>query len=209
VTDTGLGMDETTQSQIFEPFFTTKELGKGTGLGLATVFGIVQQSGGHIWVYSELNEGTTFKVYLPEDAEPERQTEEPPEIPHQRSDHGKTVLVVEDEEPVRRLAVRALSRRGYNVLDAADARTALGIVRESDQVVDLIITDVVMPGMSGVEFGKEVDAVLDDPPPIIYMSGYTEHSLLQQVRLNKKNYLQKPFNPDELVRMVSRTIDGQ
>ena len=152
VSDTGIGMDEETQDHIFEPFFTTKEVGQGTGLGLATVYGIVKQAEGNIWVYSELGQGTTFKIYLPRiDARPETgKTDERTE-----SKRGsETILIVEDEKSVQKVVLRSLKEHGYRVLTAVGGDEALEKYGIPDISIDMVITDVVMPGMSGIEFAS-------------------------------------------------------
>jgi len=207
VADSGLGMDEATQAHLFEPFFTTKEVGKGTGLGLATVYGIVKQSGGYIWVYSEPGRGTTVKVYLPR----VRGAAEPPlpapELPPLRG--GKeTVLLVEDAAPVRTLARRSLEARGYRVLDAADGPSALELSARHAGEIDVLVTDVVMPGMSGRELAERL-APTRPRMKVLYTSGYTDDAMVRQGVLNAGvAFLQKPFVPDTLARKVRDVLDG-
>jgi len=207
VADSGLGMDEATQAHLFEPFFTTKEVGKGTGLGLATVYGIVKQSGGYIWVYSEPGRGTTVKVYLPR----VRGAAEPPlpapELPPLRG--GKeTVLLVEDAAPVRTLARRSLEARGYRVLDAADGPSALELSARHAEEIDVLVTDVVMPGMSGRELAERL-APTRPRMKVLYTSGYTDDAMVRQGVLNAGvAFLQKPFVPDTLARKVRDVLDG-
>src|SRR5213082_585476 len=207
VTDSGLGMDEATQAHLFEPFFTTKEVGKGTGLGLATVYGIVKQSGGYIWVYSEPQRGTTVKVYLPRvpgTAEPPLPAPEPPAL---RGGH-ETVLLVEDAAPVRTLARRALEARGYTVLDAADRPSAIELSRRHSGVIDALVTDVVMPGMSGRELAERL-APTRPEMKVLYTSGYTDDAMVRQGVLSAGvAFLQKPFVPDTLARKVRDVLDG-
>jgi CheY-like chemotaxis protein len=205
VTDNGVGMDQETQKRIFEPFFTTKELGKGTGLGLSTVFGIVQQSGGTIWVYSELGRGTTFKLYLPR-ANAEADVRRTP-IP--AAAHGtETILLVEDEEQVRLVALNILRRRGYKVIVARDPAEALLLCETHVEPIDLLLTDVVMPQMSGPELAER----LADTRPtmkILCMSGYTDDSVVRHgVLKSGMVYLQKPFTPASLTKKVRETLDG-
>ena len=207
VTDSGLGMDEATQAHLFEPFFTTKEVGKGTGLGLATVYGIVKQSGGYIWVYSEPGRGTTVKVYLPRvpgAAEPPLPAPEPPAL---RGGH-ETVLLVEDAAPVRTLARRSLEACGYRVLDAADGRSAIELSARHAGEIAVLVTDVVMPGMSGRELAERL-APARPAMKVLYTSGYTDDAMVRQGVLNAGvAFLQKPFVPDSLARKVREVLDS-
>jgi len=207
VADTGVGMDETTQAHLFEPFFTTKEVGKGTGLGLATVYGIVKQSGGYIWVYSEVGHGTTVKVYLPRVpgvAEAPAPAAEPKPV---RGGH-ETVLLVEDATPVRALARRSLEARGYRVLDAADGPSALDLSARHGGGIDILVTDVVMPGMSGRELAERL-APERPRMKVLYTSGFTDDAMVRQGVLNAGvAFLQKPFVPDTLARKVREVLDG-
>jgi PAS domain S-box-containing protein len=207
VTDSGLGMDESTQAHLFEPFFTTKEVGKGTGLGLATVYGIVKQSGGYIWVYSEPARGTTVKVYLPRvpgAAEPPLPAPEPPPL---RGGH-ETVLLVEDAAPVRTLARRSLEACGYTVLDAADGPSAIELSARHPGAIAVLVTDVVMPGMSGRELAERL-APTRPAMKVLYTSGYTDDAMVRQGVLNAGvAFLQKPFVPDSLARKVRDVLDG-
>ncbi|MFB3915106.1 MAG: PAS domain S-box protein [Terriglobales bacterium] len=207
VSDTGYGMDEQTRAHMFEPFFTTKESGKGTGLGLATVYGIVNQSSGHIWVYSEPGAGTTFKIYLPavSDTAERSGISQTPEFTMAGSE---TVLVVEDEDSLRALIVNVLDSKGYKVLSAASGAAALKIFKESHGEIDLLLTDVVMPGMRGQELAHQL---LRHSPrlPVIYMSGYTDNALMHAGSLPEGTiFLQKPFTPDIVLRKVREVLDS-
>jgi len=207
VSDTGVGMDSQTQARIFEPFFTTKGPAQGTGLGLSTVFGIVKQSGGHIWVYSELGVGTTFKVYLPRVEEPLLHAE--PVIAQTDLRQGsETVLVVEDEEAVRMLVCRVLESNGYRVLEARHGAEALVICDEHKEPIHMLMTDVIMPEMNGRELAERVSAQRPEMK-ILYISGYTDNAILRHGVLEPgTNFLQKPFTPNTLVRKVRAVLDG-
>jgi len=209
ISDTGVGMDKETMSHLFEPFFTTKEVGKGTGLGLATVYGIVKQSGGHITVYSEPGLGTTFKVYLPRVEEESAAEEEPQlQIPAELLQGQETILVVEDEEVVRDLAVRVLRKQGYTVLQAQDGAEALRVCREHQGPIHLLITDVVMPGgMSGRQVAEQLQP-LQPEMKVLYMSGYTENAIVHHGVLELGTVLlQKPFTPSSLAHKVRQILD--
>jgi PAS domain S-box-containing protein len=205
VTDTGTGMTPEVQARLFEPFFTTKEPGKGTGLGMATVFGIVTQGGGTVGVYSEVGKGTSFKVYFPRsDVHEVVETGAPSAEP---SAGTQTVLVVEDEEALRALSERQLKRHGYTVLTAANADEALRIFRENPSI-DILLTDVVMPGASGSELTSQM--VQERPGlKVIYMSGYTEDAIVHHGVLNPGiAFLNKPFTSDTLARKIQEVING-
>jgi PAS domain S-box-containing protein len=205
VADNGTGMDERTQARLFEPFFTTKELGRGTGLGLATVYGIVRQSGGHIRVNTRLNEGTTFTVYLPR-VESEADLEPADELVHIPLRGTGTVLVVEDEESVRVLARRVLSARGYEVLDAASAAEALRLTENGRRRIDLLVTDVVMPGMGGPALAERLVAA-QPGLRVLYISGYAEEAIRRHGSLPAGGMLlEKPFTADQLAWRVRETI---
>ena len=208
VSDTGVGMNKATLARIFEPFFTTKQLGKGTGLGLATVYGIVKQSDGYIWVYSEPGMGSTFKIYLPRvDAEVslEDARETPPPLPS----GSETVLLVEDDRTVRMLAGEMLRMNGYTVLQARDGREALDLVRRHGQPIHLLLTDVVMPEMSGRQLAKWV-ADIQPGIRVLYMSGYTDGVIAHHGVLDAGvAYLQKPFTADFLARKVREVLDAR
>ncbi|MBV8761281.1 MAG: response regulator [Deltaproteobacteria bacterium] len=207
VTDTGSGMSKEVQSQIFEPFFTTKEKGKGTGLGLSTVFGIVRQSGGTIWVYSEVGTGTTFKIYLPLTHEARAQPEVA--MPAKRFRGSETILLVEDEPQVRAVARGILTRAGYTVLEAENGPTALALCEQAKQAIELVLTDVVMPGMSGRELVERLLKIRPDAK-ILFMSGYTDDTVVHHGVLDQGiAYLQKPLTPDALTRKVREVLDGK
>ncbi len=205
VSDTGQGMTPETQEHIFEPFFTTKEKGKGTGLGLATVYGIVKQSEGSIWVYSELGHGTVFKVYLPLVVEEDRPAE--PAISDTDSESGtETILVVEDEEGVRSLVRLALASGGYNVLETPNAESALATCANFEGPIHLLLTDVVMPQMSGPMVADRVTALRPDIK-VLYMSGYTDDAIVHHGVLSQEMpFLQKPFSPGALRRKIREVL---
>ena len=206
ISDTGVGMDAETQAHIFEPFFTTKELGKGTGLGLATVYGIVKQCRGFVWVYSEPGRGTTFKIYLPRvdaplDAPDMAQPVRPSPGGHE------FVLLAEDDASVRRVIAEALERKGYRVLAAPDGQTAVAMARAQPGEIPLLITDLVMPGMTGRELAETIAA---ERPQIcvLYMSGYTDDAVVRHGVLEAGMlYLQKPFTPGALAFKVREALD--
>jgi two-component system cell cycle sensor histidine kinase/response regulator CckA len=209
VADTGQGMSVETQAHLFEPFFTTKERGNGTGLGLATVYGIVQQSGGHIRVNSAADRGSTFLIYLPriEAAEDRDRGADRPLLPH-ASPGTETVLLAEDEEVVRRLARELLTGNGYKVLEAANGREALLLSEGHRGEIHLLLTDVVMPKMSGRELGERIR--LQRPGlRVLYMSGYTDDAILRRGVLEGGiPFLQKPFTPEAFARKVREVLDS-
>jgi CheY-like chemotaxis protein len=207
VSDTGTGMSSDVQARIFEPFFTTKEAGKGTGLGLSTVYGIVKQSGGHIWVYSEPGHGTVFKLYFPRIsnavATPLSQG-----VVRASAGGSETILLVEDEDALRRLARRILDRQGYTVLESRNGREALERATQHDGPIDLVLTDVIMPEMSGRGLVERLRAVRPRAA-ILYMSGYTDDDVLRRGLFEPgARFVQKPFVPDELLRVVRSALDA-
>jgi PAS domain S-box-containing protein len=206
ISDNGRGMDAATRNRIFEPFFTTKERGKGTGLGLSTVYGIIKQSGGDIWVYSEPGKGTTFKIYLPVAVEPEGSSVQ--EAPVEGPPRGReTILLVEDEPSVRRLVHAILSQQGYRVLEAADPGSALRMCEENEGQIDMLLTDVVMPQMNGRELARQV-AGIRPGLKILFVSGYTDTVIAQHgVSALDGAFLQKPFTPESLARKVREVLD--
>jgi len=210
VTDTGVGMDEDTKARIFEPFFTTKTRGKGTGLGLATVYGIVQQTGGHIWPYSEPGRGTTMRVYLPRVDDPADPIEHPGELGPEVLHGSETILLVEDEAPVRAVTRQLLERNGYTVLEAADGPAALALVDggRGNLPVDLLLTDVIMPGMSGRELANQLKARWPTIR-VLFMSGYTDDAVVRHGMLEPGlAYLEKPFRPAALLRKVREVVQS-
>ena len=208
VTDTGCGMDAKTQARIFEPFFTTKEQGKGTGLGLATVYGVIKQSDGYIWVYSEIGHGTTFKIYLPKVAAKVEELAVVKTIPPPASG-SETILFVEDEQSVRELVREYLSARGYSVLEASDGIQALDIAAAHPGAIQLLITDVVMPRLSGRELAGQIAAARRDLK-VLYISGYTDDSIFRHgVLEGGVEFLQKPFNLRTLATKIREILDGE
>jgi CheY-like chemotaxis protein len=206
VSDTGVGMDQGTLQHIFEPFFTTKERGKGTGLGLATVYGIVNQSGGHVWAYSEPGKGTTFRIYLPRMRREE--TSGVAKAPSGAASRGsETILVVEDENTVRMVAVGNLRKAGYRVLEARNAEEALQAASAHGGSIDLVLTDVLMPGIHGPEL---VRRFRERTPGLraLYMSGHADDALFHHGILEGGlAFLEKPFTRDELTRKVREVLD--
>ena len=206
VSDTGSGMDKKTQEHIFEPFFTTKEVGKGTGLGLSTVYGIVKQNNGFVWVYSESGQGSTFKVYLPK-AKGDTEPEEKEQTLVDDLSGSETVLIVEDDDGLRKFAQEVLLRHGYRVLDAENGEDALSVSQAHEGPIHLMITDVVMPRMGGRETTERLQPLYPQMK-VIYMSGYTDNAIVQHgVLAPGLNFLEKPFTPESLARKVREMLD--
>jgi PAS domain S-box-containing protein len=206
VSDTGVGMKPEVRNRVFEPFFTTKEKGKGTGLGLSTVYGIVKQSGGNIWVYSETGQGTTFKIYVPRVDEPLAELREQT-IKEDLPGGKETILIVEDDEEVRKLAAQILEGRGYKVLRASGGSEALDLFKKKEEPIHLVLSDVVMPGMSGRELAKRF-MLIHPKIKVLYMSGYTDHAIVHRGFLEEGvDYVQKPFTIDGLARKVREVLD--
>ena len=206
VSDTGVGMAPEVKERVFEPFFTTKGRGKGTGLGLSMVYGIVKQSSGNIWVYSEPGKGTTFKIYLPRVDEPLEELKE--RVETKELPRGEeTILVVEDNEEVRKLAMRVLQTQGYEVLGAPEGMEAFLLCEEREGPIDLLVTDVVMPKMSGRELAERIASIRPEIK-VLYMSGYTDNAIVHHGILSEGiNYIQKPFTVESLIRKVREVLD--
>jgi two-component system cell cycle sensor histidine kinase/response regulator CckA len=206
VSDTGIGMDEETRSQIFEPFFTTKEKGKGTGLGLSTVYGIVKQNKGYVWVYSEPGKGTAFKIYLPR-IEGEAKKRKADDASPDMLKGNETILLVENEESVRRLSEEVLGECGYRVLAASDGEDAMTLSEQYGGEIHLLLTDMVMPGMSGRDLAEGMIS-LRPGIKVLYMSGYTDDAIVRHGGLDEGDeFLQKPFTPEVLARKVREVLD--
>jgi CheY-like chemotaxis protein len=207
VSDTGVGMDEVTRGRIFEPFFTTKGPGKGTGLGLSTVYGIVKQSDGFIWVYSEVGQGTSFKMYLPQVAEVVSSKRRTPTV---APAHGtETILIVEDLGGLRNLTKRMLESAGYTVLTAVNGEEALLLLERHEERVHLMVTDVVMPGMSGPDLAERFDGIRPGMK-VLYMSGYTDDVVVRHGVLDEgMPFLGKPFTVTELTRKIREVLDAE
>ena len=205
VSDTGHGMDKETVEHIFEPFFTTKEMGRGTGLGLAMVYGIVKQHNGHITVYSEVGKGTTFRVYLPAiEGEVETDVETTGIMP---AFGTETVLLVDDEEFVRELGARILTKHGYTVLQAVNGREALDLFKKERSRISLVILDLIMPEMGGTECLKEL-LKIDPQVKVLVASGYSaDASVKETIQMGAKGFVTKPFRVKELLRDVRRVLD--
>lgn len=206
VTDTGSGMDDETKEHIFEPFFTTKEKGKGTGLGLSTVYGIIKQSGGTIWCYSELNKGTSFKIYLPVSAQSPVESA-PKTDNHDIRTGSETILLAEDDDSIRKISQEMLKIAGYNVITAANGEEALLVSDKYTDKIDLLITDVVMTGISGKQLSEKLLLAIPDLK-ILYTSGYTDNVIIKHGVLEKRvPFLQKPYNMALLTKKVREVLD--
>jgi two-component system cell cycle sensor histidine kinase/response regulator CckA len=208
VSDTGIGMTSETVGHIFEPFYTTKESGRGTGLGLSTVYGIVKQSGGYIWVYSELGKGTTFKVYLPRVTDAIPASAAPVTTPASTTHKGKeTILLVEDEPDLRELTQMVLSEKGYKVIGAPSPEEAERLAGNNGEEIHLLLTDVVMPGISGRELARRLTGRFPHLR-VMYMSGYTYNVIAEDGTLEEgMTFLQKPFTPQALAEKVREALD--
>jgi CheY-like chemotaxis protein len=205
VSDTGRGMDRKVSEHVFEPFFTTKPVGRGSGLGLSVVYGIVKQSEGYVWVYSEPGQGATFKIYLPLTSEEQR--EPAPAETRAPALADETVLVVEDEVPVREIVTRTLEGGGYTVLVAENGTQAIELASGARGPIHLVITDVVMPGIGGRELAPRLARLIPDAP-LIFMSGYGSAEIVRRGLLDPDSeFLQKPFTPEVLLATVRRALD--
>lgn len=207
VNDTGIGMPPEVQARLFEPFFTTKEAGKGTGLGLATCYGIIKQHGGNIWVYSEVNQGTAFKIYLPAVIETPGSALTPQTASEMPLQGDETILLVEDDYNVRQFTLRVLTMLGYSVLEAADGVEALQLVAQHSGTIHLLLTDVVMPKMSGKILAHRL-LTTHPQTRVLYMSGYTANAIVHNGVLDSDiNFLQKPAAPEQLARKIRQVLD--
>jgi two-component system cell cycle sensor histidine kinase/response regulator CckA len=206
ISDTGIGIDKETQARIFEPFFTTKDRGKGTGLGLSTVYGIIKQSGGFIWVYSEPGQGTTFKIYFPLlSATSQRRTFVTETVDGLNG--NETVLLVEDEKMVRELAERILTEFGYKVLVAENGEVAKQIFEQQKEKIQIVVTDIIMPGISGRDLAAHIKKENPDIK-LLYISGYSDEAILHHNKIdNGSEFLQKPFTAQKFVRRVRQILD--
>ncbi|MGA7841586.1 MAG: ATP-binding protein, partial [Candidatus Acidiferrales bacterium] len=207
VADTGTGIDSETLAHIFEPFFTTKERGKGTGLGLATVYGVVKQSGGYVWVESALGKGTAFQIYLPRIEELVSVPE--PVAPIVEAFRGaETILLVEDADALRKLTHMLLEQHGYHVLVAANGAAALQLVEQKPERIDLLLTDVIMPGLNGRALAERLE-ILQPSLKVLYMSGYTDDAIVNHGVLESgTQLLHKPFSEESLIRKVREVLDA-
>jgi signal transduction histidine kinase len=207
VTDDGIGMDKDIQKRIFEPFFTTKEMGKGVGLGLSTSYGIIKQSGGFVWVYSEVGQGTTFKVYFPRvDEETNNDTIQNEYVSDLTG--NETLLVVEDEKEVRLLICETLKELGYKVLSAPDGIDAIELLKTSQIKIDILVTDVVMPRMDGRELAVQLSDFIPNLK-VLYMSGYTDNTIVHRGILDPgTNFIQKPVTPTSLAKKIREILDN-
>jgi CheY-like chemotaxis protein len=207
VSDTGVGMDAATQERIFEPFFTTKETGKGTGLGLATVYGIVKQSDGYIFCYSEIGRGTTFKIYIPRAGAIDEPTQAEP-LPAAIGRGTERILLVEDDDAVRRVTASILESGGYAVTSEKDGASALESLSDASAAPQLLVTDVVMPGMDGREVARRVSARFP-AVRVLFISGYTENAIVHQGVLEEGiEFMPKPFTSADLLQRVRALLDS-
>ena len=208
VSDTGAGMDQETLARAFEPFFTTKESGKGTGLGLAMVYGIVKQSGGDIRVFTEPGQGTTFKIYFPRLESGEETARESAPFSLRPAGSGtETILVLEDETALRGLVREVLVRRGYTVLDTGNPAEAIAICEQRGETIDLLITDVIMPGMNGPQVVERISR-LHPEMRVLYTSGYTAKALIEHGVGQRFSFFAKPFSPEALASKVREVLDA-
>lgn len=207
ISDTGCGMTKEVMGRIFEPFFTTKERGKGTVLGLSVVYGIVKQSGGNIWVHSEPDQGTTFKIYLPKVEEEEKELQRKgnkEDIPR----GNETILIVEDDDSVRRLAVCFLKRQGYITLESRGGQEALEIFKAHCNTIDLVLIDVIMPELSGLEMVKL--RLISQNFKVLYMSGYTDNGFINNFVLKEGiGFIAKPFTFESLLKKIREVLDNK
>ncbi|MCD6326559.1 response regulator, partial [bacterium] len=207
VTDTGHGMDAEALSHVFEPFYTTKQMGRGTGLGLSTVYGIVKQSGGSISVYSEVGRGTCFKVYFTAVGEKAGQITKEDRRPESTAGQGEIILVVEDEKAIRDIVERILSGAGYDVKMAADTEKAMALAQDLGEGLDLLLTDVIMPGMQGRDLSDVISRICPNFKTV-FMSGYTENVIAHSGVLDEGvEFISKPFTPDDLLRKIRRILN--
>jgi two-component system, cell cycle sensor histidine kinase and response regulator CckA len=206
ISDTGEGMTEEIQRRIFEPFFTTKEMGKGTGLGLSIVYGIVKQNGGDIWVYTQRGQGTTFKIYLPAVLSGKSDEAKRPDVSTSKRGH-ETVLLVEDEANVRKLVRAMLKKQGYTILESKDVHDAIQLTRNRQEPIDLLLTDVVMPDLSGPELAEQLMTIHPEMK-VLYMSGYADNAIVRHGVLPPgAAFVQKPFTPEALNSKVREVLD--
>jgi CheY-like chemotaxis protein len=206
VNDTGIGMNAETQKNIFEPFYTTKKIGEGTGLGLATVYGIIKQSDGYIWADSEVDKGSTFYIYLPP-ANAESETKEIQEVSDESAYGAERILLVEDEEIVRNLSREMLETCGYEVIEASSGVEALEIYKQTAGKIDLLLTDVVMPQMGGRELAENL-VTLQPHIKVLFTSGYTDDSIVRHgINEADINFIQKPFTFDKLTNKIRDVLD--
>jgi len=207
ITDTGIGMAKEIQEQIFEPFFTTKPKGKGTGLGLSIVYGIVKQSNGYIWAYSEPMKGTAFKIYFPRVAPDEYPEEERMRGKKEARGGPETIMVVEDDAMIMKVIKQVLTGSGYNVLSAGDGKEALNLADQYKDAIHMLLTDIIMPCMGGRELADQVKKTRPDIK-ILYMSGYTDDAIVRHGMLEKGlSFIQKPFASDSLKKKVREVLD--